>query len=287
MIGVVLVIVTLALVGILATRCSLDRWAGVEPGEYTVLRGGVAKGRAVGHDIEALQVDRDGRRVVLTRADGSQLVASFVPRDRSEWPSGCPTNINATRMEVLDIEVDPLTLGAVTFIHPVLVRDCPRDPVRLVLREDGAIGGGGGACPNLDPCIYFTPRSTAAPVPAALPHAPKGYELYSWQAGGAWHFTLITGTNRLKVYKEIISSEDTDGETGWVKISVQGTEDLKALLRRLPEGETVTWIGAGWLEAAGTTSGDIRLPDGETIDEIRGWCQEQGIQLSVDNPLEV
>ena len=61
---------------------------------------------------------------------------------------------------------------------------------------------------------------------------------------------------------------------------MQGAENLKGLLSRLPEGEAVTWIGGGWLQAVGTPSGDIRLPDGEMIDEIESWCQDQSIQLS-------
>ncbi|MDY6876648.1 MAG: hypothetical protein SWK90_10680 [Chloroflexota bacterium] len=70
---------------------------------------------------------------MFTLTDGTEIVASFVPRDRAEWPSGCPANINSTRMEVLDIEEDPLTIGAVVFSDPILVRDCPPDPMRVVL----------------------------------------------------------------------------------------------------------------------------------------------------------
>lgn len=120
-----------------------------------------------------------------------------------------------------------------------------------------------------------------------LPHAPKGYKLYRWQEGRAWRFTLITSINRLKAHEEIVSTNSVASETGWVKISVRGSENLKGLLSRLPEGEEVIWLGTGWLEAAGAPSGNFRLSDGETTDEIRGWCQEQGIQLSVDNPFDV
>jgi hypothetical protein len=60
-------------------------------------------------------------------------------------------------MEVLDIETDPLILGATALDKPILVRDCPREPMRLVLRSDGAIGGASTACPYPEPCIYFVP----------------------------------------------------------------------------------------------------------------------------------
>ena len=41
-----------------------------------------------------------------------------------------------------------------------------------------------------------------------LPHSVKGYELYSWEENGQWHYTFITGTNRVKTMKEITSGED-------------------------------------------------------------------------------
>jgi len=90
-------------------------------------------------EIQRLDVDRDGSLMVLTLIDGSEIAASFVPRDRIEWPAGCPTNIHSTRMEVLDIVEDPLTIGATSLSRPILVRDCPSDPVRIVLREDGTV----------------------------------------------------------------------------------------------------------------------------------------------------
>lgn len=205
---VAMAVMALALAAILLAGCSMYRWAKVDPGEYVILRREVAAERAAEQAIQKLQVDRDSRLLVLTLVDGSEIVTSFVSRDRREWPSGCPSNLNSTRMEVLEIAEDPLAIGAATFRHPILVRDCPPDPIRLVLREDGAIGGAGNACPNLEPCIYFAPGSTASPSPMRLPHSPKGYELYSWQAGDEWRFTLITGTNRLKRYEEIVSTEN-------------------------------------------------------------------------------
>jgi hypothetical protein len=153
----VVAVVALALVAVLLAGCSMYRWAEVEPGEYVVLRGGGAADTAALQSIQKLRIDRDNRRMVLSLVDGSEIVTSFVPRARSEWPSGCPSNIHSTRMEVLEIAEDPLTIGETALNHPILVRDCPPDPVRLVLREDGAIGGAGNACPNLEPCIYFAP----------------------------------------------------------------------------------------------------------------------------------
>jgi hypothetical protein len=142
--------------------CSLDRWAKVEPGEYTVVHGGAAT-MPVAREIQGLAVDRDEGVMVLTLVDGSEITASLAPRDRTEWPAGCPTNIQSTRMEVLDIVPDPLSIGAASLRRPILVRDCPPDPVRIVLREDGAIGGAGTACPYPEPCIVFAPAATGSP----------------------------------------------------------------------------------------------------------------------------
>jgi hypothetical protein len=278
-----LAVVTAALVlaGLILAVCSMDRWAKVDAGEYVVLPGGAAAESAAEQAIQKLRVDRDDRLMVLTLVDGSKIVTSYVPRDRREWPAGCPSNLNSTRMEVLEIAADALTIGSTTVNHPILVRDCPPDPVRIVLREEGAIGGAGNACPNLEPCIYFAPGSTASLFPTQLPHSPKGYELYSWPAGDEWRFTLITGTNRLKRYEEIASTENVVTETGWVKLSAVGSENLKAMLSRLPRGEEVTWIGGGWLEAAGAPAGNIQLPGREVIQEIERHCSSLGIQLQV------
>jgi hypothetical protein len=151
-------VVAFALVALALGGCSMDRRARVEPGEYAVVHEGVGAALPGARELQGLRIDRDESRVVLTLVDGSEIVGSFVPRDRAEWPAGCPTNIYSTRMEVLDIVPDPLSVGAASLRRPILVRDCPPDPARIVLREDGAIGGGGTACTYPEPCIYFAPR---------------------------------------------------------------------------------------------------------------------------------
>ena len=168
--AVAVAMMALALAAVSLAGCSMDRWAKVEPGGYTVVHDGAAAAMTVAREIQRLDVDRDESLMVLTLVDGSQIVTSFVARDRTEWPAGCPTNIQSTRMEVLDIVQDPLTIGATSLSRPILVRNCPPDPARIVLREDGAIGGGGTACPYPEPCIYFAPTSTASPFPTPLPH---------------------------------------------------------------------------------------------------------------------
>lgn len=153
---------TLVWAAVLLGGCSLDRWAEVEPGAYTPIHEG-ATTMPVTREIHRLAIDRDEGVMVLTLVDGSEIVASFVSRDRTDWPAGCPTNIQSTRMEVLEIVQAPLTIGATSLSRPILVRDCPPNPVRIVLREDGAIGGAGTACPYPEPCMVFAPASAASP----------------------------------------------------------------------------------------------------------------------------
>jgi hypothetical protein len=80
-----------------------------------------------------------------------------------------------------------------------------------------------------------TGEVSVAPLPAAL----KGYELYAWDPDGLLSFTLITGTNREKTLEEIAARNQntTDGE--WVVVSGEGQAELRALLRRIPEGTSV------------------------------------------------
>lgn len=129
-------------------------------------------------------------------------------------------------------------------------------------------------------------RDTARPVASglsALPHSMKGYELYSWQEGKEWRFTLITGTNRLKGYEEVVLPENVVTEADWVELSVQGMENLKAVLNWLPRGEEVTWNGDARLEGEAASTGKIRLPDPKMVEEIEGYCRCLGIQLWVAN----
>jgi hypothetical protein len=116
-----------------------------------------------------------------------------------------------------------------------------------------------------------------------LPRSPKGYELYSWYDGGAgeWQYVLITGTNRLKTYEEMVLGESQVAGDGWVRIAVKGTIQLKALLARLPRGEQVAWRGGEWLRRAGQSSGEIRLPPETVIDEIQSYCHRRGVKLEV------
>lgn len=62
----------------------------------------------------------------------------------------------------------------------------------------------------------------------------KGMELYSWRACMScdWHFSLLSGTNRLKTLAEIREPTKT----------IPGVAELEQRLSRLAEGELVFWF---------------------------------------------
>lgn len=154
---------------VMLSGCLADRWVGVEPGEYVVAhRSGTANATALA-EIQKLEIDRDKGVAIFSLVGKQDSFVPFTPRGRAEWPSGCPTNINATRMEVLDLEETPLIIGSITLRQPVLVRGCPPDPIHVILREDGPIGGGGGACTDLNRCVFFEPQPASALLNTPLP----------------------------------------------------------------------------------------------------------------------
>jgi hypothetical protein len=109
------------------------------------------------------------------------------------------------------------------------------------------------------------PPEVGGPPAVPLPRSFKGYELYSWQVGREWYFTLITGTNRPKRYDELGLGSNTVQED-WVKITVQGTDDLKATLGQLPPGTHVAWMGSVH-------------PPRRVVKQIQAHCQNLGIDL--------
>jgi hypothetical protein len=114
-----------------------------------------------------------------------------------------------------------------------------------------------------------------------LPRSFKGYELYSWAEDGIWHFILITGTNRNKTLDEIISGTDKPGD-GWTNLHVIGVDDIKAILSRLPEKEFVFWAADWRLIYSPEDTVHIILPDRETVDTIKEYAIECGLDFVVE-----
>jgi len=116
-----------------------------------------------------------------------------------------------------------------------------------------------------------------------LQHSKKGYELYSWKEDDHWHFTLITGTNRIKTMKEITSDEGFISEIGWIKIHVVGVDAIKYVLTKLPLSESVFWCDVLHVRQA-TEQINLQLPPMLIVDVIREHADICGLDFVITVP---
>jgi len=133
--------------------------------------------------------------------------------------------------------------------------------------------------PEVLAALYEAGKLTGTPLTTdALPDALKGYELYSWQEGDRWHFTLITGTNRNKTPEEVLADAPLVLEDGWVHIHAVGVDEVEAALSRLPRGEDVFWLR----ELREEGGADIMLPPQTIVDAITEHAVRCGVGLHVE-----
>jgi hypothetical protein len=144
------------------TGCSLAPHLRIDEGYYRVVEQEDGEPLNPPLFIEALQVRRDKGEVVFFPRKGEDFTVPFTTRDENQWPAGCPGNLYSQKMEVLDLHVGAKAAEIMPYDQPVLVRDCPQDPYRLVLRADGEMGGASTACPHPEPCIFFKPSPSEA-----------------------------------------------------------------------------------------------------------------------------
>jgi hypothetical protein len=113
------------------------------------------------------------------------------------------------------------------------------------------------------PLGLFLSGCGAVTRPDATPLAEsmKGYELYSWQEGDHWAYSLLTGTNREKTLEEIKSSNTI----------LSDVEALKSVLEKIPSGQYVTWASRETLS----------FPPDDMIQQIEKTCQDQGLILNI------
>ncbi len=115
------------------------------------------------------------------------------------------------------------------------------------------------------------------PTITALESSMKGWELYSWQEQGQWHFTLMYGTNRLKNLEEIISIQNTPNH-----VHVVGVEAIKNVLKLVPRGEWVSWRNFPWSGQTQQTVTALPLPSKDIIDAIEAQAALSGLNLYVE-----
>ena len=89
----------------------------------------------------------------------------------------------------------------------------------------------------------------------------KGYELYSWQDGNEWKFSILVGTNREKTLDEIKSAN----------IVLSNVDELKSILEQIPAGQYITWLSKETLS----------FPPQEVIKQIQQTCEEKGLILTI------
>ena len=102
-----------------------------------------------------------------------------------------------------------------------------------------------------------------APQPTAtqLTESMKGYELYSWQEGEHWVFSLLVGTNREKTPEEIKSTETL----------LPGVETLIARLDQIPSGQYVTW----------TARDTLAFPPDDILRQVEQICEDKGLICNI------
>lgn len=99
----------------------------------------------------------------------------------------------------------------------------------------------------------------AATAPTMTP--VKGYELYSWQDGGTWYFSLMTGTNREKTLDEIKAPSET----------LRGIDELREALEQIAAGQYITWLSRETLA----------WPPDDLVSQVEQICGDQDLELAI------
>jgi hypothetical protein len=96
---------------------------------------------------------------------------------------------------------------------------------------------------------------------AAQPKATKGLELYSWKEEKGWRYVVLGGTNRLKTVQEVKANPAV----------VTGLDKITEVLKKLPEGERVSW--AHRIEG-------FEYPPKEDVKKLDGVAKDAKIKLT-------
>jgi len=99
------------------------------------------------------------------------------------------------------------------------------------------------------------------PTAIQLAESMKGYELYSWQDGSQWKFSLLVGTNREKTLDEIKSTDTV----------LLGVDALKSALEKISSGQYVTW----------SSKDTLSFPPDDIIKQVEQICKDKGLILNI------
>jgi hypothetical protein len=125
------------------------------------------------------------------------------------------------------------------------------------------------------------PTLDLSKFPNPLPSSLKGYELYSWQTGSNWNFTLITGTNREKSFDELMTSDSQVSESGMVKITVSGFDSIKQVLLMLPAQTDVLWSGMDLSGQVPEGTVYFTYPEKSVRDDLVNFAAKNNIKLEI------
>lgn len=103
--------------------------------------------------------------------------------------------------------------------------------------------------------------ATSEPEATPFPESMKGYELYSWQDGGQWRFSILVGTNREKTLDEIKSAD----------VVLSGVDELKSTLELIPMGQYITW----------SSRETLSFPPEDLLKQVEQTCDEKGLILNI------
>jgi len=101
----------------------------------------------------------------------------------------------------------------------------------------------------------------AQPTAAPFAESMKGYELYSWQEGGQWKFSLLIGTNREKTLDEIKSAD----------VVLSGVDALTSTLEKIPTGQYITW----------SSKETLSFPPEDIRSQVEQVCKDKGLILNI------
>lgn len=103
--------------------------------------------------------------------------------------------------------------------------------------------------------------ASSDPAATPFPESMKGYELYSWQDGNQWRFSILIGTNREKTLDEIKSAD----------VAISGIDELKSTLEQIPEGQYITW----------STRETLSFPPEDILKQVEQTCNDEGLILNI------
>ena len=99
------------------------------------------------------------------------------------------------------------------------------------------------------------------PAATQAAESMKGFELYSWQDGGQWKFSLLVGTNREKTLDEIKSTDTV----------LLGVDALKSALEIISSGQYITW----------SSKDGLSFPPDDIIKLVEQISKDKGLILNI------